>query len=740
MTLAPLLTVLLAAAPAFQTDGGLEPQGEVQQEAASAWRRLEEHFRRATGEAQRREPKPVRVRRSKQLAPGQGGAGRPGLIELRQSHDWKLDERERLALRHEVAHQFLWAICPAGADDRLFHEAFAVATSGEVASWSGSDYLSLPKARKLLERAPSLDTRDARRALSRLVSEDGGPDALPSALSRRLRLCAAGASWGAPMTADELASPGELSLGDALVVVSRHSGELLQKEGAYRTAMPFGSTLKPFLVAGARAALPELPVDPARAEWACGTGLPKRLDARGALLRSCNGYFLDWAEQAKGAESFGDFGNALLQLGLERLPREMSEAIGIRAALSLSPVALAQAWRLLADARPELIELLRENARSGTLSGLEASKALRNVATKTGTVRDAASRPRLGLIVAVTEDVVAVMVRKERMPRAFAGELVAQLERAQLLAPDRRGLDAASVQVFGLLAPESVEVRCAASGFRVPEQGAPASLGTSWVRLSRASEGGRAICLGAPWLVRFPGEKGREYAGVFESAPAPPWRGGDDVPKKAQRARRGSDFVFRTTRLLYVAGVLNAEDARIDGQARTALGRVIAHNERHSRHEGRPVCDTTHCQTFKGTPAPKTGDVRLFELSPLPWKEWLPFSRGGDEPWEEERPLSQVERAIGTWVGKLTFRDGEVHLLRPRASRRGVYEEPARLPCEVLRNPLKLPSCPDRAVHRGSTLTFSGRGEGHGEGLDVERAKKSKHGHEEILRQAYGGR
>ena len=36
-------------------------------------------------------------------------------------------------------------------------------------------------------------------------------------------------------------------------------------------------------------------------------------------------------------------------------------------------------------------------------------------------------------------------------------------------------------------------------------------------------------------------------------------------------------------------------------RCRIALGRVIAHNVAHSRHQGRPLCDTTHCQVFKGT-------------------------------------------------------------------------------------------------------------------------------------------
>ena len=83
-----------------------------------------------------------------------------------------------------------------------------------------------------------------------------------------------------------------------------------------------------------------------------------------------------------------------------------------RSTLALSPLALAHAYRLLAEARPDVISALRDNATKGTLSGLGAvSAGLAGVAIKTGTVRDVGSRPSLGWIVTVGEDRVAVMLR-----------------------------------------------------------------------------------------------------------------------------------------------------------------------------------------------------------------------------------------------------------------------------------------------------------------------------------------
>ncbi|HCF61346.1 MAG TPA: hypothetical protein DFS52_25535, partial [Myxococcales bacterium] len=234
------------------------------------------------------------------------------------------------------------------------------------------------------------------------------------------------------MNAAELALPSQ-SAGDAFVVLRRDSGDVLLAEGDYRVAMPYGSTLKPFLhaIAGDRApALEPRGVD----EWACGAPLAK-MDLRTALLRSCNGYFIDWAAKDPSIVRLGEYGPALVALGLSRAPAEITETIGLRSALTVSPLALARAYRLLAERSVETVEVLEANAREGTLSGLKASAQLAGIATKTGTVRDSASRPQLGWIVAVSEELVAVMVRAGEQPRDFAGELVEGLARVETRRP-----------------------------------------------------------------------------------------------------------------------------------------------------------------------------------------------------------------------------------------------------------------------------------------------------------------
>ncbi|HSP79006.1 MAG TPA: hypothetical protein VLQ93_10780, partial [Myxococcaceae bacterium] len=218
-------------------------------------------------------------------------------------------------------------------------------------------------------------------------------------------------------------------------------------------------------------------------------------------------------------------------------PLDMADAIGLRASLRLSPWGLAQAYRLLAEARPDVLEVLADNAARGTLSGLPVSKALEGVATKTGTVRDEASRPRLGWLVAVDEDVVAVVVRAERMPRDFSGEVPKVLEKVRR---KRARVEAARVRVLGRVPSGEVEARCRGAGFTV-EGGVPRAVPEGFSKLRPLVEKGPAVCLGAPWRVRISESPsaGGDYAGIFTGLTPP--------------------YAFRTTRLQYAVGVVKPE-------------------------------------------------------------------------------------------------------------------------------------------------------------------------------------
>lgn len=741
-----LLTALVASAsapPQVVVGGALQPRAELEAQALRSWEALDALWFEAVGQPAPRPVGPIRITLDSRPRRGHSGRSVLGEVRLRQTRPGTIDARMRLGLRHEIAHQFLWTVCEAASGDRLFHEAFALATSGEAPAWTHQKYVSVPEALRHLDQTRDLDSHRSRRAIARLVLEGvpaGG--GLHPALVERLRTCAAGRRFGVSMRAEELADAPLSAAKDAQVVLSRHSGEILIRQGAIGTAMPFGSTLKPLVVAGHAEKPPRLEPDAQRSQWMCGEKMPESMGHRLALLRSCNGWFLDWGLRDPQVASFGGFGALLLALGMERLPEDMSEAIGVRTTLSLSPVAIARAYVAMAAARPDVLSLLRDNAIEGTLGGLEGASLLASAATKTGTLRDARSNPQLGWIVAVDDDVVVVVAKRERAPRSFADEAAALLARARRLP----GIDAAQVQVFGLLPADQIEARCARAGIR-SQRGGLQLLPKGWLPLAQLTggAGSEAICLGAPFEVRFEGRGAfeRHYPGVLRQDPAPAYRApkGAVVTRKQRRARRGSDFVFRTNRLRYTAGVLRSEDASIRGEAREALARVIAHNAEAfaagHRHAARPVCDTTHCQVYGGDAEVRDEERRALGEGGLPVREWLPFSKGGDVAWTEARALSEVSTLIGEGSYGLAFGEGRMQYVRSRVSGGGVIEEVVRRPCEILRSPLRLPACPVKARRVGDQVVFEGRGEGHGLGLDVEAAKRSGLDADALLRAAY---
>jgi hypothetical protein len=152
------LAAVLAASPVFLTQGDVTPEAGLRSEAESAWKELEARYVAEAGGAPAKAPGSIHLRRGEGLPPSRNGQGKPGVVELRQNTPGVLDERLRVALRHELAHQLLWWACPASAEDRLFHEAFALAVSGELAEWREAPYQSLSSAAAELARSPEVDT------------------------------------------------------------------------------------------------------------------------------------------------------------------------------------------------------------------------------------------------------------------------------------------------------------------------------------------------------------------------------------------------------------------------------------------------------------------------------------------------------------------------------------------------------------------------------------------------------
>lgn len=400
--IATLLAGLVVSTPTFVVEG--LGAGEVlEAEAKRHYKALERVWEKETGAL---EPMDVtiRIEAGKRFGPRENGRSTFGRITLRETERKGATERQRLALRHELAHQLLFVRCPAASRDALFQEAFAVLTSGELDRWL-TEHLTSVEAVRRLNASRRYDRPSARAAIARLVAEARGREAVMNRLAR----CKGG--W-TDLTVAELVSGEHELLEDATIVLSRHSGEVLSSAGSPALAMPYGSTLKPFVVAG-HGPGPELAVRDGDPMWACeAQGTMATTDA---LLRSCNGYFLDWAPKGS---PFGRY-EALLA-ALDVRPKTMAEAIGLVGSHRLSAFALAQAYRVLAEADPSTIDSLRANTSKGTLAGLGLEV---DGATKTGTVRAPDGTPRLGWIAFVDDDLVVVLARRGRAPSTFAAEL-----------------------------------------------------------------------------------------------------------------------------------------------------------------------------------------------------------------------------------------------------------------------------------------------------------------------------
>jgi hypothetical protein len=396
-----VVLALLAAAPSFSVDPDVGTTADVEREAERHWAALTRLWKKNTGDDVAG-PEHIAVRARRDFSPGVNGRSAPGVVQLRPSRD-VFTRRQRLALKHELAHQLLLAACPAAANDRLFHEAFAIWTSGELTNWL-TKHITLQEARTRL--AKGIDDRpSARAAIARLLAEAEAE----RTLVERMRQCKDGGR--ALLTVTALTRQVPAVFADADVVLSRHSGAVIAHSGAPALKMPFGSTLKPFVVA-AHGPGPDLPVGDT-AMWKCGART-QRMKTRDALLASCNGYFLDWAPPA----TFGPYQPLFDRFDVR--PRVVAEAIGLASRLQLSAFELAQAYRVLAEAEPSLMKMLRANRTEGTLA---AAGLTVEGATKTGTVRDADSRPRVGWIVFVDDDFVVVMAREGRAPSTFAPQL-----------------------------------------------------------------------------------------------------------------------------------------------------------------------------------------------------------------------------------------------------------------------------------------------------------------------------
>jgi hypothetical protein len=645
------------------------------------------------------------------LTAAHAGGWRPGVITLRETP--RGSAGPEVILRHELMHEASFRTC-GGKLPLWVEEAAAISFSGELQPESQSSparptEAELASLRRRIKSGANFDP-DTYRTLSRLVAVNGWPSA-PCAVSE------------AVLKALRLTS-GPEGVGCSALLIHLASGRILETRGDQKAKYPPGSLLKiPYA-----AALKEAP----------GEGLGE------ALAKSHTAHLL-----ARRAGLDLDRYRFLLSpvpdapLGQPVSPEEIAEATGMfwrrflgerdpegSFPLEASLPELARVLRASLLYRPEAFTGL---SRNGFLEGstlfaqpesdkreLSRLRAL----SKTGTVSDERGTPLVGhLMVAWPAEKPVFLALFRSIGRTGAGtlhEAISLLREWSVRHPV--AFSTVRVRLMTLTPRESWELVDECPVFeRENREGSRLRVSTCGrFRILSTARGGRSE---------------RLVSGVLACSVD------------------GRTVVLETDSETYAEAVLSAEAQDLPREARKAMNAVIVWNGTRggARHpESGSLCDSTHCMVFRGDTAEK-GPVQGFSTDPallallteLSAKSghWLSFSKGGDGKWEKRIPVTTLQGIVDEPVildlRRERTRAGDVlvHLMYPAT------EE--IVSCEVFRNRLKLPSCPDLIRFEGATgdWVFSGTGEGHGEGLSMERARalaESGRSASAILSDAYG--
>lgn len=629
--------------------------------------------------------------------------------------------REEGIRNHELAHAFLTTYCPAFEGEKFLQETFAYQVSGDYRRVAASDkkfYYASISAIYLNDNRSNLDkVEDVAPALSRLLGEK--PEKEWKVFWKDFfRSCSSGetAAWKEKVLTN-LTIPSVTAAGDeGFLLVDAVSGLPIVEKGNLNQLRPTGSLLKPLLMSGSEK-LRESRSSRQDPSWACqknqepGSRLWSWPEA---LAHSCNGFFLD----AKlGQLDLKPALQKIFEVSDRQLPPNLrlEHVIGLVPGLELSTREIAGLYLDLQKNHRDIMEALLETSKNGTLSGLPDSPWFEknNIALKSGTARDSLNRPVIGWIAAVTPTWIAVHFKVGRSPPEMLGGM-------RDLLKNFAGLKAepSEVQILGLVPENRVELRCR-------------KLDSSEVA-SELLEGEVFHCPNNSILARYPMNDGslveRNYFGEIRKSAfnLNPELTKNTTARRA-RARSGSSLILKTSRLSYTLEVLASEYPQGRIETLKALAYAIQSNAASDRHGDRPVCDTTHCQVYQGNWAnlDLSGRTRILEAvlavehENPDRKGWVPFAIGGNDHWKQNRTLEQVK-------GLLTAKE-EKTLLSKRLGNR----------CEYFRNQLSLPSCPKKIAIKGSEIVFEGRGEGHGQGVDLTAADAlaaQGYGYREILK------
>ncbi len=630
------------------------------------------------------------------LDPHQAGRWQPGVISVRENP--QSDFPREVYLRHELMHQAIFRTCD-GRMPLWAQEGAAMHFSGEASPETAAE----PTGAEIgaLRRAVYSDARltaPAYQALRKLVSIHSWPEK-PCAVSDEIAdIVAAG-------KAIDGAAP-------AIVVMSVLSGRILLEEGATKDALPLGSLLKiPYAASLSEAENVAVGTELARSDTAAL--LARSSKVRPGVLERLLSPLKNTTEVVDGAR--------WTQLLGERDESGAYPIVG-----TLAEAALVMRNSLLEE--PSRFMALSQN---GTLSGstLEgAPESMKNffrqfrVIAKTGTAANAQDRPLVGnLLLAwpAESPVFLAVARAGKMKGAsVAAALEPVLPKLRSQFPPQRG----KVRFRVLTRLTRSEIDWFTPCRMIEQAGGPSEI-------RRISECGlfeiRTKSIGA--------RSRRWFRGVL--------------------VQDGDILMIETDPETYADQVLEAEAADSKGELRKALRAVVIWNGLQGNHRHREwgaLCDTTHCMVNRGfldrpdtlrSSAERVEPALLEQLALLGKNRegsWLQFSKGGLEQWEAMLGREEVAERAGE--------ENVLEIQRDRKHGGDVVVQltyPSRaetISCENFRNRYNLPSCPEEVVPKGDAWIFRGKGEGHGQGLDITRATalaKSGKSAKDILTGAY---
>jgi hypothetical protein len=636
------------------------------------------------------------------------GGWYPGVISLREIPEGSLGAD--IYLRHELMHEASYRTC-GGRLPIWAEEAAAMHFSGELSVRQGSqqapDEGAIDRLRKRVRIGARLSSGDYD-TLARLVLAYGWPEG-PCAISGEI---------GKRMAHDPAES------GFSYILIHLLSGRVLEYHGDITSGFPPGSLLKiPYAASLTEATNDELGQELARSDTGGLLQRQKSFDPVRFHLLTSMVKKSSLPLEAFGLGKKGDEGDVRMFLG----ERDRQGDFPFEAGLDR----LALVLRASLLSRPERFSGLAGNGilpRSTLFEVSDEEKMLlkrMHALCKTGTVSDMHGNPLTGhLMVAWPQEAPLYLAVFRR--QGSSGSLTLRLA-ADVLKNWYSRYTAeygrVDVRLLTLANRSSWEIVDECPGLERPEADRTQVRFSTcgWFKILSTARGSRTE---------------RFVRGGLQTLP-----GGDKL-------------VLQTDPETYADAVLASEAGDLHGEAARALRAVIVWNGVHGSHrhpETKALCDTTHCMVFQGSRSMDDGsggraaDPALLGLLDRIAREkgldWFLFSEGGVEQWERRFPVAEIKKAVRESaildIRRERTRSGEtvVHLIYP--------ETEERVPCEVFRASLKLPSCPDSIEYDTAAAVWSlrGIGRGHSLGLSVEtsrRLARSGYNASAILQEAYG--